>query len=105
MNMSKYAIAISPDRASEEFRVVLHGPGIETRGRRYVFANTYRCSAFIDAVNFAYEQGLQDGRGRALLQGDRYLVVTGKTPEDVSIRQEGWWARLRRRSLALLKRH
>jgi hypothetical protein len=97
MGMSKYAIAISPDEVGEEFRVVLRGPGIESRGRRYIFASTYRCSAFIEAVNFAYEQGLRDGRGKALLYSDRYLVITGTTPEDVAIQREGWWACLKRR--------
>ncbi len=57
----KYAIAISPDDVSHEFRVTLRGPGIDSDGRRYVFANTYRCSAFVDAVNFAYEHGFRDG--------------------------------------------
>jgi len=33
-------------------------------GRRYVFASKDRCATFVEAVNFAYEQGLRDGLRR-----------------------------------------
>ena len=94
--MTQYDISISPDEATHEYRVVLRGPGIE-EGRAYVFRSTQRCETFIDAVNFAYRQGLRDGRrGVDVVSGDLY-VVCGTTPENMTIRRAGWWARLRRR--------
>jgi len=94
--MSHYAISVSPDEASHEFRVVLRGPGIDSDGRRYVFRNTYRCKAFVEAVNFAYEQGLRDGLLRGGENG-RLLFVSGTTPDNMVIRPEGRWAQFKRR--------
>ena len=93
--MSNYTIDVSPDQISHEFEVLLRGPGLKPDGRRYVFANTYRCRAFVEAVNFAYRQGLRDGSFVA--GGDRLMVVAGTTPENMNIRPEGWVARLKRR--------
>ena len=91
--MSQYAITISPDEASREYNVRLCGPGIDSEGRRYVFANTSRCATFIEAVNFAYQQGLRDGLAAT------EWVVTGTTPDNMAIRRDGWWARWKRRWL------
>ena len=94
--MSTYQITIRPDIETEEYNVVLQGPGLASDGLRYVFANTYRATAFAEAVNFAYQQGLRDGK-RANLTDDRLLIVTGTTPENMSVRRERWWRRLLRR--------
>jgi len=101
--MTLYDITIVPDADTDEYKVVLHGPGIDPGGRRYIFANTYRCTAFAEAVNFAYEQGLRDGQRLAAQQtrpapfDDDLLIVTGSTPEGLGVRSETWFARLRRR--------
>ncbi len=93
--MSTYQITIRPDAETEEYNVVLQGPGLGSDGLRYVFANTYRATAFAEAVNFAYQQGLRDGK-RANLTDDRLLVVTGTTPENMTVRREHWWSRIAR---------
>ena len=97
--MPTYQITIVPDSETEEYNVLLQGPGLESRGQRYVFANTYRATAFAEAVNFAYQQGLRDGRREAAggKRDDRLYVVTGTTPENMRVYREDWWARLRRR--------
>ncbi len=100
--MSLYDITVVPDSETEEFKVVLHGPGIDSDGRRYIFANTYRCTAFAEAVNFAYQQGVRDARQaarRAAAEDDRLLLVSGTTPENMTLRREVWWQQLRRRLL------
>jgi hypothetical protein len=94
--MSQYAITISPAEASKEFDVLLRGPGIDPTGRRYVFANTHRCVAFAEAVNFAYDQGLRDGLRRRENEKGRLLIVTGATPDALEARPEGLWSRFRR---------
>ena len=96
--MARYHVTISP--AGEEISVVLRGPGIQDSGHQYVFANAARCAAFAEAVNFAYEQGLRDGLRRAAECDDRMVVVAGRNPEDLRLRPERWWERLRRRVLA-----
>jgi hypothetical protein len=97
--MSHYAITIAPEEASQEYEVTLRGPGLDSSGRRYIFANTYRCGVFIEAVNFAYEQGRRDALRMRKNQEGEVWIVTGSTPEDVGIRREGWWAQLKRRWL------
>ncbi len=82
--MSHYAISFSTD----------------AHGRSYVFATSPRALAFAETVNFAYEQGLRDGMRRTQSDDGRLLVVTGTTPDNMVIRLEGWWARLKRRCLA-----
>src|SRR5262249_18335850 len=98
--MSHYAVAISPDEASREFNLVLRGPGIDPDGRHYVFANTHRCATFVEAVNFAYEQGLRDGLRRTTNEDGQLLFVTGATPETLAIRSESRVSRWKRRCLA-----
>ena len=98
--MSHYAISFSTDALDQEYHVVLRGPGIDLDGRRYVFATSPRALAFAETVNFAYEQGLRDGMRRTQSDDGRLLVVTGTTPDNMVIRLEGWWARLKRRCLA-----
>ena len=100
--MSHYVITVSPDEVGHEFRVVLRGPGIDSDGHRYIFATTHRCAVFAEAVNFAYEQGLRDGMRRTRNEQGRLLLVTGTSPENIAIRTEGWWSRMKRRCLALL---
>jgi hypothetical protein len=95
--MSHYMIDISPDEVSREYDVMLRGPGIDPGGRRYVFASTNRCATFVEAVNFAYEQGLRDGLRRGRMDDNRLLVVTGSTPENMAIRLESWWSGWKRR--------
>ena len=99
--MSHYAITVSADAIDQEYLVVLRGPGIDLDGRRYVFATAPRVVAFAETVNFAYEQGLRDGLRRAHEEQSRLWLVTGTTPENMAIRREGWWLRLKRRCLAL----
>jgi len=100
--MSHYVISISPDEVGHEYRVLLRGPGIDSDGHRYIFATTHRCAVFVEAVNFAYQQGLRDGMGLARNEQGRLLVVTGTSPDNVAIRTEGWLSRLKRRCLTLV---
>jgi len=89
-----------PERGDREVAVVLQGPGIEQDGRRFVFASLTRCRSFIEAVNFAYEQGLKDGSRRERpnrRESGRILLVSGRTPEDLHLRPERWWEILLRR--------
>ena len=94
--MSHYAVTISPTEAGREFNVLLRGPGLEPNGRQYVFANTHRCVAFAEAVNFAYEQGLRDGSRRSKDEGGALWVVSGSTPDDLALRREGHLSRFKR---------
>ena len=101
--MRNYIITMSPASPGEEVDVVLQGPGIQESGKPYIFASTQRCEAFIEAVNFAYRQGVRDGasgsRGRVLeaqARDSRLLIVTGKNPEDLAVRPERWWEKLSR---------
>ncbi len=96
--MTQYDISILPDEASHEYQVLLKGPGIED-GKVYVFRNTERCASFVEAVNFAYRQGLRDGRRRVVNATGDLLVVTGTTPENMALRREGWLAKVKRRWL------
>jgi hypothetical protein len=99
--MSHYAITIAPEEIGQEYEVILRGPGLDSSGRRYIFANTYRCGVFIEAVNFAYEQGRRDAlRTRKDQQGELW-IVTGATPEEIAVRPEGWWEKLKRRWFGL----
>ena len=100
--MSHYAISISTDAIDQEYHVVLRGPGIDLDGRRYVFATSPRALAFAETVNFAYEQGMRDGMRRIKREDGRLLVVTGTTPDNVEIRVESWWQRVKRRCRGLL---
>ena len=88
--MARYAITISNDGETKEYEVVLRGPGLDPEGRRYIFANTNRCAAFVEAMNFAYQQGLRDGRRES---SDRLLIVSGTTPDNLEVRSESWWSR------------
>ncbi|GEM_PF-5277127 len=97
---TQYDISISPDEDGQEFRALLRGPGLE-KGRVYVFRNTERCASFAEAVNFAYRQGLRDGRRQAENSTGEVFLVSGTTPENMTIRREGWWARAKRRWLRL----
>ncbi len=93
-----YSITIAPDETTQEYEVVLRGPGIAPDGRRYVFANTMRCAAFAEAVNFAFRQGYREGYKEALNDaGEPLFVISGTTPEGMSIQRESWWQRVRRR--------
>lgn len=90
-----YDISISQETG--EYKVLLRGPGIEGEGKPYVFRNTERCATFLDAVNFAYWQGLRDGLREKEDRRGEFFVVTGTTPENMAIRREGWWGRVKRR--------
>jgi hypothetical protein len=102
-----YLITMSPELGGREVEVVLQGPGIQQKGRRYVFASPTRCRDFIEAVNFAYEQGLRDGARREQSGNGgspKLMLVAGRTPDELYLRPERWWERglrlLRRNSLA-----
>lgn len=95
--MTKYDISVSQDEINHEYLVLLRGPGIDGSGRQYVFISEDRCATFLDAVNFAYRQGLRDGARRTDSGPDEFFVVSGTTPDNLEIRPEGWWARTRRR--------
>ena len=96
--MQDYSITIAPDESTHEYEVVLRGPGIDAEGRHYVFANTFRCTSFAEAINFAYRQGFRDGRQAAHCETRGHLLmVTGTTPENLIARPESWWQRTRRR--------
>ena len=92
--MKRYLITMSPELDGHEVEVVLQGPGIQEDGRRYIFASPARCSNFIDAVNFAYAQGLKDGEERRRFLSNtrhRLMLVTGRTPDELHLRPERWW--------------
>lgn len=93
-----YDISVCPDEVSHEFQVLLRGPGIED-SRSYVFRNEDRCASFVEAVNFAYRQGQRDGRRGVENSTGELYVVTGTTPENMGLRREGWWGRMKRRWL------
>ena len=99
--MMPYDITISPEEINHEYRVMLRGPGIEESGKPYVFRNTERCTTFIEAVNFAYQQGLRDGRRHVENRSGDVYVVTGTTPDNMLIRRESLWERLKRRWFSL----
>src|SRR5262249_57011701 len=93
-----YLITIEK-QPDEELGVVLQGPGIDpVEGRRYVFATAERCRTFIQAVNFAYAQGVSEGLRTAASRGASRstLVVSGRTPETLFAREETACERLRR---------
>lgn len=98
--MQRYLITMSPELDGREVELVLRGPGIQRDGRRYVFASPGRCKNFIEAVNYAYEQGLKDGAEGAESKrntGCRLMLVAGRTPHDLYLRPERWWERALRR--------
>jgi hypothetical protein len=95
--MGQYAITIEPVEESQEFDVTLRGPGIDPAGQHYVFRSLERCAIFEEAVNFAYRQGLRDGACQALSANERLWVVSGTTPDDLTVRREGFWERVMRR--------
>jgi hypothetical protein len=97
--MMLYDITISPEESNHEYRVLLRGPGIEGNGKRFVFRNTQRCTTFLDAVNFAYQQGLRDGRRDAQSFNTDVYLITGTTPDNMIIRRESFWERVKRRWL------
>jgi len=93
-----YLITIEK-QPDEELGVLLQGPGIDpAAGKRYIFANPERCRTFIQAVNFAYAQGVSEGLRMARSRSDRRgtLVVSGRTPETMFVREETVWERVRR---------
>jgi hypothetical protein len=98
--MAPYVISTSGDK--DEVQVTLVGPGIDPDGRPYVFKNTARSQKFIDAVNFAYDQGYAAGLREAERQSSRergdepHLLVSGRTPESLVARPESWWQRILR---------
>jgi hypothetical protein len=92
--MLRYEITISSEGA--EIDVLLRGPGIEGDGRRYLFANIDRCALFVEAVNFAYRQGVSDGWRRGCEEEEGFLIVSGRRPEDLRLRRETWWEALSR---------
>ena len=95
--MSHYAITITPDEETEEYHVTLVGPGLAETGRQFTFRNTERATSFKDAINFAYKQGLRDRERRERNSRGRLWVVSGTPPDNLVLRREGLWARLRRR--------
>jgi hypothetical protein len=97
--MTQYDISISPDEVNHEYRVLLRGPGIDENGKSYVFISPERCATFVEAVNFAYRQGLRDGLRHGENGSEELYVVSGTTPDNIVIRREGWWARVKRRWL------
>jgi hypothetical protein len=97
VGMAQYDISISPDEVNHEYRVLLRGPGIDGDGKRYVFISPERCTSFVEAVNFAYRQGLRDGLRHVENRGGELLLVSGTTPDNMMIRRAGWWARVKRR--------
>lgn len=94
--MGQYAITIAPDETSREYDVTLRGPGIDPRGHRYVFRSLERCAIFEEAVNFAYRQGLRDAN-------ECLWVVSGTTPDNLSVRRESFWEKLTRRKSHILR--
>ena len=101
--MPFYDLTVHADAETEEYQAVLRGPGIEPGGRGYVFRNPDRCATFAEAVNFAYRQGLREGRRQASeAGGEALVVVTGNTPDNLAVRRESRWGRMRRRVMAKL---
>ena len=94
--MTQYDITVAADETIQEYRATLRGPGIED-GREYVFRNPERCASFVEAVNFAYRQGLRDGRRRVENEKGAHYIITGTTPENMQVRRESWLSRMKRR--------
>jgi hypothetical protein len=90
-----YDISISPE--TDEYKVLLRGPGIEGNGKPYVFRSTERCETFVDAINFAYWEGLRDGLRQREDRGGEFFVVSGTTPDNMVISREGWLRSVKRR--------
>jgi hypothetical protein len=90
-----------------EVGVTLEGPGIDFGGKRYQFINMQRGAAFIEAVNFAYEQGVRDGlriSANALpLEVDAPLYVSGSTPDSLHTRPERLGEKIMRGLRTLLR--
>jgi hypothetical protein len=97
--MTQYDISISPDEVNHEYKVLLRGPGLDQDGKTYVFRSPERCASFVETVNFAYRQGLRDGRRHLENSRGELFVVSGTTPDNMVLRRLGWWARLKRRWL------
>lgn len=95
--MNSYVIKSNPSTTDNECDITLRGPGLDPAGQHYVFRTEERCQAFINAVNFAYRQGLADGRRQAR-QGhsEPLVVVSGSHPDALRARPEHWWERARR---------
>ena len=94
--MDAYVITTSMGQR-EEFDVILQGPGLDARGRHFVFRNEERCRSFIEAVNFAYHQGLADGRRQARRGAEEPLwMISGGSPEMLRARPESAGEKLRR---------
>jgi hypothetical protein len=100
--MERYKIADASATAEREVQILLEGPGLDPSGRRYIFATTARCKAFVEALNLAYEQGVRDGMSQAPgsrkrdAADNRLLLVTGRTPDEVGLRSESWLRHLQR---------
>jgi hypothetical protein len=94
--VNQYKIDIRHDETIQEFEVILHGPGLESEGKRYIFRHTCRAEVFAETVNFVYQQGFRDGLRSRSKEDRRVLLVTGTTPDNVNIQAEGWWAKLKR---------
>lgn len=92
--MQQYVIDVAP--VDGEISVTLAGPGIGVEGKHYVFTNMTRTASFIEAVNFAYQQGLRDGRRRARLERDaeRLTIISGRTPDTLRTRSETFAERM-----------
>ena len=97
--MQPYVIAMSP-KPDEEVKVVLQGPGIDPSGKSYVFATPARCELFVDALNFAYAQGIEEGlRLAAKSRADvdhSVVVISGRHPETLMARPENRWEHVKR---------
>lgn len=97
--MQPYIIAMSP-KPDAEVKVVLQGPGIDPAGRAFVFATEARSELFVEAVNFAYAQGFEEGLRMGALTAaavDRSVVViSGRHPETLVARPESTWERVAR---------
>jgi hypothetical protein len=101
--MEPYVITIEEQPGELDIRVTLRGPGIDpATGQHYVFISKERCRTFIQAVNFAYAQGLSDGLRTGWAQSEdpmasgATLMVSGRDPESLFLRKEKLGERIRR---------
>lgn len=68
--MQPYRIITVSKTAFSETEVTLIGPGLHPAGERRVFPNRERAGAYVDALNFAFAQGVHEGLELARLGGN-----------------------------------
>jgi hypothetical protein len=56
-----YRITTIATTARQETEVTVIGPGLAPQGQRYLFVSRQRAEMVLEAMNFAYAQGVREG--------------------------------------------